>query len=537
MSPSEERKLVTVLFGDLARSTELVVRQDPEQLRSLLSAFFEEMAQQIRAFGGVVEKYAGDAIMAVFGVPQVHEDDAERAVRAAVAMQESLAQLNPMFEQEYGARLELRVGIATGEAVAVTESTREFMVTGEVANLASRLQSAASGIVVSTETLRLVRPLVESEELGPLSLKGFPTPVIAYFVTGLRSVPTPRGLPGLSSPVVGREREMAELRRCAEELARGRGEIVSITGEAGIGKSRLKIELRENPPPGVRWLEGRCQAFTQTASYAPLVQILRAVFQLSGTEAQQVARTKLRVTLRSLVGDKYEQVQPAVAHLLGMEGESVQSHQSAMDPRALQSQLLLALRSIVEALVARGPLILAVEDLHWADPATIEILIVLSELTDFLPLMILATSRPDPDGGSWDFRFHAQRNFPHRLIELTLTPLLPDEFERLVEHLLHIAELPAAIRDRILEQSEGNPFFVEEIIRTLIEQGVLRREADRWVAAGDVSRIAMPTTLRGLIAARIDRLAASGEGHAPAGIRGRTIPELPRAPGPPRRRR
>jgi class 3 adenylate cyclase/tetratricopeptide (TPR) repeat protein len=511
MPPSEERKLVTVLFADLVGSTELAVRQDPEQLRALLSAFFDEMTQQIRAFGGVVEKYAGDAIMAVFGVPQVHEDDAERAVRAALAMRESLAQLNPMFEQEYGARLDLRVGIATGEAVAVTEPTRELMVTGEVTNLAARLQSAALGIVVCSETHRLVRSLVESESAGPLSLKGFPAPVSAHLVTGLRSIPQPRGVPGLSSPLVGREGEATALQRCAKELAGGRGQIVSITGEAGIGKSRLKNELRENPPPKVRWLEGRCQAFTQTSSYAPLVQVLRAVLQLTGTESQQVARTKLRVTLRSLVGSKYEQVHLAVSHLLGMPGEPGQTLPPAMDPRAMQSQLVLALRSIMEALATREPVILTIEDLHWADPATIEVLSVLSELTDLLPLMILVTSRPDPDGGSWDFRFHAQRNYSHRLTELTLAPLPADASERLVENLLHVAELPEAIRKRILAQSEGNPFFVEEILRTLIEEGVLRREGSRWVAAGDVSRLAMPATLRGLIAARIDRLPAAAK--------------------------
>src|SRR5688572_3907183 len=157
MPPAEERKLVTVLFADLAGSTELAVRHDPEQLRALLTAYFEEMAQQVRAFGGVVEKYAGDAIMAVFGVPRVHEDDAERAVRAALAMKDSLALLNPMFESEYGATLDLRVGIATGEAVAVTEPNREFMVTGEVPNLAARLQSVAPGIILCPETFRLVR--------------------------------------------------------------------------------------------------------------------------------------------------------------------------------------------------------------------------------------------------------------------------------------------------------------------------------------------------------------------------------------------
>ena len=432
-------------------------------------------------------------------------------MRAAVAMKESLAQLNPMFEAEYGASLGLRVGVATGEAVAVTEPIREFMVTGEVANLAARLQATASGIVLCPETFRLVRPLVEAESTGPLALKGFPAPVIAHVVSGFRANATLRGVPGLSSPLVGREHELARLHRCGEELGRGRGQIVSITGEAGIGKSRLKNELRDHPPPQVRWLEGRCQAFTQNSGYAPLVQILRVIFQLTGTEAPPVARTKLRVTLRSLVGEKFDQAHPAVAQILGMEGEPGQSPPRAMDPRAFQSQLVLALRAIIEGLVSRGPLILTVEDLHWADAATIEILTALTELTDFLPLMILVTSRPDSDGGSWDFRFHAQRHYAHRLTDLTLAPLPAEESGRLVENLLELAELSAGVRARILDQSEGNPFFVEEIIRSLIEQGSLRREGNRWVVTGEGTGLAMPATLRGLIAARIDRLPAGAK--------------------------
>jgi class 3 adenylate cyclase len=261
MPPLDERKPVTVLFADLAGSTDLATRHDPEHLRALLSAFFDEMRQQIEALGGTVEKYAGDAIMAVFGVPRVNEDDAERAVRAAAAMRESLAHLNPMFEQEYGIRLGLRVGVASGEAVASAGDVREFMVTGEVANLAARLQAAADGLVVSEETHRLLGPLLQSERLAPLALKGFPAPVTAYRVTGLRARESrPRGVPGLSSPLIGRDRELRDLRTSIEDLARGRGQIVSIVGEAGIGKSRLKIEIRDNLPPELSWLEGRCQS-------------------------------------------------------------------------------------------------------------------------------------------------------------------------------------------------------------------------------------------------------------------------------------
>jgi class 3 adenylate cyclase len=202
----DERKLVTVLFADLVGSTELATAQDPEQLRAMLAAFVDEMREQIVAFGGTVEKYAGDAIMAVFGVPRVSEDDAERAVRAALAMQSSLGQLNPVFEKDYGVRLDLRVGVATGDAVAAAAAVDQFLVTGEVANLAARLQSAAAGVVVSEETYRIVGHLLEAEIVPELTLKGFPRAITAYRVTAMRSSGgRPRGtVRGSASPLMGR---------------------------------------------------------------------------------------------------------------------------------------------------------------------------------------------------------------------------------------------------------------------------------------------------------------------------------------------
>jgi class 3 adenylate cyclase/tetratricopeptide (TPR) repeat protein len=508
----QERKLVTVLFADLAGSTELAVGQDPEQLRALLAAFFEEMTRAVHALGGTVEKYAGDAIMAVFGVPRVHEDDAERAVRAALAMREVLDQLNPMFEGDYGARLELRVGIASGEAVAATGEAREFLVTGEVANLAARLQSASAGITISQETHRLVRPLLEGDRLDPLRLKGFPDVVTAYGVRGLRPADAgARGIPGLSSPVVGRDVELEQLRRCIDDLGRGRGQVVSIVGEAGLGKSRLKIERREDLPAGMRWLEGRCHAYTQSTSYAPLIEVLRAALRLTGAETPAMARTKVRAAIRSLAPDRHRPAHAAAAHLLGIELEPGAPGEGPPDPRQLQAQIVVGLRALLEGLLARGPAVLAVEDIHWADTASIDALTVLTELTDFLPLLILVTSRPDVDGGAWSFRFHVQRNFPHRLTEISLKPLVPEASEQLAENLLRVADLPDLLRDRMLVSAEGNPFYLEEIIRTMIERGVLRREGERWVAAVGAEGISLPTTLRGVIAARIDRLPAAAK--------------------------
>lgn len=509
MAASDERKPVTVLFADLVGSTELATQQDPEHLRALLLAFFDEMRQQIEAFGGTVEKFAGDAVMAVFGVPRVNEDDAERAVRAAFAMQESLAQLNPMFEQEYGARLVLRIGIATGDAVAASRAVNDFMVSGEVPNLAGRLQAVGEGITVSETTHRLLAPHLEAERLEPLALKGFSSPVTAYRARALRGTERRHvGVTGLSSPVVGRDREQAALSACLEDLRRGRGQVVSIVGEAGIGKSRLKIEQREHLPEGLRWLEGRCQSYTQSTSYAPIIQILRVALGIGPAETPTIARTKLRAAGRTLSGSEAAQSQAALAHLLGIDLGPGQAPTVPGDPRALQSQLVLATRTLLQGLAERSPVIVAVEDLHWADPASVDLLTLLLELTDFQPIMILVTSRPDTDGDAWTFRLHAERNFGHRLTELRLTPLAVGDSHRLTDHLLRVSDLPEALRERILTRAEGNPFFLEEIIRGLIEQGVLRREGERWTAAGTPEHWTIPTTLRGMIGARIDRLPA-----------------------------
>jgi class 3 adenylate cyclase len=508
MAGTDERKPVTVLFADLAGSTELATRHDPEHLRALLSAFFDEMRQHIEAFGGTVEKYAGDAVMAVFGVPRVHEDDAERAVRAAIAMSQSLEQLNPMFEQEYGIRLALRVGVATGEAVAATESVKEFLVTGDVANLAARLQGVGEGVVVSQATYRLLQPLLESEPMPALDLKGFSGPVTAYRVKGLRAVDSrPRGVPGLSSPVVGRDRELDALRACVEDLRQGRGQVVVIVGEAGIGKSRLKNEIRDHLPEGMRWLEGRCQSYTQSTSYAPLIQILRTAVGLGTADPAPLARIRLRAALRELAGSRAEALQPALAHVLGVDvGQS-----PPPDPRALQSQIVLATRAVLEGLARRGPLVLAVEDLHWADAASVELLGIILEMTDLLPLMILVTCRPETEGEAWAFRFHAERNFGHRLTDVRLAALGPEASARLADNLLRVSDLPEVLRHRVLDRAEGNPFFLEEILRGLIEEGVLYRDGERWVAGGDSKRWTLPTTLRGVLAARIDRLPAGAK--------------------------
>jgi hypothetical protein len=222
--------------------------------------------------------------------------------------------------------------------------------------------------------------------------------------------------------MVGRDRELRVLEGCLDALRQGRGQIASIVGEAGIGKSRLKVELREHLASGVQWFEGRCQAHTEMMSYVPFVQILRSACRLGGAEPAAIARTKLRASLRGQVGPRDVEVQPAIAQLLGIETGPAGSPGPPTDPRAFQSQLIVGMRALVEAVATRQPAVIAFEDVHWADPASVELLTVLLELTDVVPLMLLITCRPDAEGRSWDLRFHAQRNYPHRLTEIPIAP-------------------------------------------------------------------------------------------------------------------
>ena len=281
---------------------------------------------------------------------------------------------------------------------------------------------------------------------------------------------------------------------------------MSISGDAGIGKSRVKIELRDNLGQDVRWLEGRCQSYTQTTSYAPMVQVLRAALGLASLEAQAIARTRLRVALRALVGDRADQLIGALASVLDIDLGTSATSGAPADPQGLRSQLVLAVHAVLEGLAQRGPIIVAIEDLHWADAASVELLITLAELTDFHHLMVLVTGRPETEGNAWNFRQHVERHYGHRLTELRLAALAEADSRSLAENLLRVSDLPDAIRQTILSRAEGNPFFLEEIIRALIEQGVLRREGERWVAGEDPEQWPIPTTLRGVLTARIDRL-------------------------------
>ena len=489
-----ERRLVTVLYADLVGHTELVTRLDPEDWRAILQQYFAAMVQPIQRYGGTAEKFIGDAIFAVFGVPRAHEDDAARAVRAAVEMREALEHLNPAFARELGVPLGLRIAIATGEAVTPAEAGEDRLVVGDLTTLAERLQRAAppNGIVLSERTHALVATLVEGELLGPLELKGFLEMQRAALLRRLLPGTQPAGA-GLTAPLVNRERELADLLTAGERLRSGQGGIVFLIGEAGLGKSRLAAELRDRLGPGVRFLVGRCHEFTQSISHGVVLELLRVYLEIGELDPPGNARQQLAAALQRLFPTAVEEVQPALEHLLGLDTTAFAERTRGLGPEDVRSDLLRAVTAFWER-AAESPTVLLVEDLHWVDAASASILTRLLDLTDRVPLMLLCAFRPERRSLAWDLRVIGERDYPHRYQEIRLGPLSPDETERLAAVLLERLTLPVDLKVSVARRAEGNPLYVEEVVRSLPQQS----------GVAGVARV--PDTLQGVLQARLDAL-------------------------------
>jgi class 3 adenylate cyclase len=494
-------KLVTVLFADVVGSTARAETLHPEDVRALMTDFFAAMSEEIRAEGGTIEKFVGDAIMAVFGVPAAHEDDAVRAVRAARRMLERLRSWND--GREPGQKLELRIGVNTGDVVA---GDGELLVTGDAVNVAARLQQVAEPgtIVVGERTARAVRPYFELRAIDePLPLKGKSQAVAAWLLESDRETAEPRGVPGLAAPLVGRDTQLASLSTTFERVRRERRpELVTLLGDAGIGKSRLVREFLSPLEVDAKVLIGRCPSYGQGVTLWPLAEMLKAEAVVLDTDAAEAAFAKIVQLVETsidaeLVGEP-SRTAAALASTLGLRppGDPLAS----LDPRDVYHELVAAWRALLASTGRRGPVVAVIEDLHWADPTMLDVLDELAERLDG-PILFLCTSRPDllrerPDWGG------GRRSFS----SLPLDPLGSDESSRLVSLLLDVDALPEGLRRRILERSEGNPFFLEEIVRHLIDDELLVREGERWRARTSIDHVDIPDTVQAVILARLDLL-------------------------------
>jgi class 3 adenylate cyclase len=507
-APSEEeRKLVTVLFADLSGSTDLGERLDPERLQTLLSHYFAAMASVIESWGGVVEKFIGDAVMSVFGIPTAHEDDAERALRAALEMQTRLAELNSTLEERHGVKLAIRIGVNSGEAIAGTTGDAQLMVTGDVVNVAARLQQTAEpGEVVAGERSYLAtRGAFVFEPLEDKTVKGKSLPVRAWRVLESAELSRPRGVPGVSTRLVGRERELALL----EALYRGSVEearpgLVTILGQAGIGKTRLTEEFvaRASPEPGATAVyRGRCLPYGEGITYWALREILWGAAGILLGDSSDVAAAKLEELVRTCfegLGVEATEIDRVLFALATTAGIALPENPlDQMSPESIGEELGLAWPRLLSALSADRPTLVVIEDLHRAEPPLLDMIEhLVSRSTG--PMFLVATGRPELAElrSGWSAR--------PGMAQITLEPLRDPQTEQLLEELLpHVG---SDLRQRILAAAEGNPLFAEEIVAHLIDEGSLARTPHGIVEMAAHAPVTIPDTVRALLAARVDAL-------------------------------
>ncbi|HXV33385.1 MAG TPA: adenylate/guanylate cyclase domain-containing protein [Gaiellaceae bacterium] len=486
-APQAARKLVTVVFCDLAGSTSMGERLDSESLRALMTRYFDEMRGVLESHGGVVEKYIGDAVMAVFGLPVVREDDAARAVAAAEGMRAALERLNDELEAGWGVRLTSRIGVNTGEVVSGDPTEGEHLVVGDAVNVAARLEQAAGGmeILIGPLTHRLTRETIEVEPVEPLDLKGKAERVPAYRLLGLAD--PDRAPAARAAPLVGRD---SELRALLDERGRARVEqrcrLVTVLGEAGVGKSRLLAALADSLDADELLLRGRCLAYGRGITFWPLREAMRQAAAVSDDDTPEVAQEKLR----QLAGPDAAGAVERVASAIGLSGAQFPVH-----------EVFWGARKLLEAIAARRPLVLAFEDVHWAETTFLEFV---EHLTDEAegPLLLVSLARPEflEMREGWGERAGGVR--------ISLEPLREADVGRVVEQLLGEARVDEDVRARIAAASEGNPLFVEQLLEMMVEEGLLRRDGEVWVAAGDLSTVSMPPTIHALLAARLESLGA-----------------------------
>ncbi|HTP06709.1 MAG TPA: tetratricopeptide repeat protein [Anaerolineae bacterium] len=511
---SGEHRLIGVLFANFLGATELIERSghaDPIGLAEQLNQYFIQMQSAIARYDGVINKIDlydhGDKILALFGAPIAHEDDAERTVRAALDMQATEKDAGAMFISQ-------SIGVNTGVVFAGdmgSNERREYTVMGDDVNLAARLMSAApqNELLLSETIQRKVSAFFELANRGTVKVKGKAHPVPIFSIVGRRAQPEPvRGIRGLSSPLVGRERETHIMREIALDLQNGRGGIVSIIGEAGLGKSRLVNELHAEQVD-FNWLEGHCLSYTQNVSYSAFIEVMRGALSLFESDSDAERWAKLRHAIDELLpGDLGDDVLPYLAHFLNLPLEGNLAERVAyLEGEALQRQVIRAVAVFVEKLAQQKPLVLMFDDLHWADSASLTLLERLLALPDRAPLLIGLLYRPDRSHGCWALGQTAARNYPHRYTEITLKPLdvTTGEDLQMVRHLLSIAAVPETLA-QIIARAEGNPFYIEEIIRALIDAQAIVQRDQQWHISEALNLEAVPDSLQGIIMARIDRL-------------------------------
>ncbi len=514
-----ERKLVTALFTDIVGSTTLAEQMDPEDWREIVSGAHQIVSKAVYRYEGTIAQLLGDGVLAFFGAPLAHEDDAERAARAALEILSSIRQYAEQLKKSKKVdNFQMRVGLNSGPVVVGnigSDLHMEYLAVGDTVNLAARMQSAADPdtILISENTHRLAANLFDYEDKGKIAVKGKTEPIQVYRVVSDKvGAVRQRGIAGLSSPMVGRQREFSTLMGIISDARAGRGAIVSLIGEAGLGKSRLVAEWRKaalaelGNRPG-SWIEGRCLSFGTSMAHHLSTDILRGIIGAPAGSSEEETHAALHKTMESLFGGEMKEVYPFLGHLLGLKlEEEMAARVKYLDGPALQAKYISSYKRLLETLATAGPVVVICEDMHWADPSSVELGSQVLPIAAQVPLVVVFVTRADKESSGWKLIQQAQEIPGVGAIELHLAPLSETDSRELVNNLLEIEALPESLRKLILAKAEGNPFFVEEVIRMLIDRGGIMRQDSKWVVTREIQNVDIPDTLQGVLTARIDRL-------------------------------
>ena len=517
----DEMRPITALFADIVGSTRLGEHLAPDEVKSLVGECVGRMSRAVEEFGGVVQAYMGDGICAYFGVPVAHGDDAERAARAALRIVQAIAEQRRDIEAAWGVpELNVRVGINSGPAAVgfVGGAVPQQVALGDATNVAARLQASAEPgtIALGPVTARQLAERFVVEPLGKLELKGRDEQVSAWRLVGLNSTAAPRS----SSPYLGRQSEMAKLTALGEELKAGRGQILLITAAAGMGKTRLLAEFERVVGGDITWLQGHCLPYEAELPYGPFVEILREWLRAGTGEPEISVRTKLRARMRELPSSAAPRWIAFLGRLLGLKIEAELEEQIAgLSPEELAIEIRRSYVQWIEALTDLAPVVLALEDVHHADAITCSLAEELVSLTDSAPLCVAATMEAKPSSEGWGLRLRLLTEFSHRTTELAVAPLNDETATRMVDLLTPAGTLEPELRTEIVGRAEGNPFFLKEILRAVLEGGTAAR-VSTWTVSAE-----LPPALESLLMARIDRLPPQARRAAQiAAIIGRDFP-------------
>jgi ABC-type oligopeptide transport system substrate-binding subunit/class 3 adenylate cyclase len=529
----KERRIVTILFSDVENSTPMAEKLDPEEWTEIMDGAFDVLIEPIYRYEGTLARLMGDAILAFFGAPVAHEDDPERACRAALEIIEGAKRYAARLEEERGITgFDVRVGINTGLVVVgeVGSDLRvEYTAMGDAINLAKRVESAAEPgtLLITEDTHKLLAHLFETKALGSIEVKGKTEPVSVYRVLAPKALPDRLwGIAGLESPLVGREAEFGALLEALKRLQAGVGGIVTLVGEAGLGKSRLVAELRKRAvPSSMQWVEGRCLSYGTSIAYQLWLNVLHGLLGVTADAGPGAVRDALRECVQVLCPEHADDVYPYLARLMSLRPEPVErlrpelreglplgaEHETSVrdvEGEKLKFATFRAVETLIQCAATNRPLVLVCEDLHWADPTSIDLLERLLSLSDHASLLLICVFRPQRELGSWHIRETAARLYAHRHTDLRLESLSVTESAALLSHLLRMPSLLKSFQQRVLNYAEGNPFYVEEVIRSLIDSGAIVRDeaSGSWRVTQDLDELQIPDTLHGVLMARIDRL-------------------------------